>query len=114
MATTNNLFIDQGATYTIITQIFEDDAGRVPLDITDASVAAQIRKSYQSQTVTAEFTTTIVEPLEGRVKLTLSSAETANIRYGRYVYDVMVTTNEGTFKTSEGIVTVYPSVTRSD
>lgn len=112
MATNNNLYIDQGSTYTIIIQVFDDDDGRVPLDLAGATVASQIRKSYQSQTVTAAFTTTVVDEANGKIKLTLSSAITANIRYGRYVYDVMVSNAEGTFKASEGIATVYPSVTR--
>lgn len=112
MATANNLYIDQGVTYTIIIQVFSDDDGRVPLDLTGANVRSQMRKSYLSQSVTAEFNTSIVEPEVGKIRLSLSSAETANIRFGRYVYDTMVTTTDGTFKASEGIAVVYPSVTK--
>ena len=55
----------------------------------------------------------IADPLNGRIILTLSSANTANISAGRYVYDVVIkdTNTNGVTRVLEGIVNVLPRVT---
>jgi hypothetical protein len=44
----------------------------------------------------------------------MTSANTANLKAGRYVYDLLITNNSGGIKTRvvEGIVVVTPSATR--
>jgi hypothetical protein len=49
----------------------------------------------------------------GTVTLSLSANATANISYGRYVYDCEITSNAAIVtRVQEGIVTVTPEVTR--
>lgn len=44
----------------------------------------------------------------------MSSANTANMSAGRYMYDLLITAGDATTKTRvvEGIVTVLPGITR--
>lgn len=76
-------------------------------------MAAQIRKSYYSSTAT-NFTTSITDPVNGVITLSMTAAVTANITPSRYVYDLLLTNNSTNVKTRiiEGIATVLPSVTR--
>lgn len=71
-----------------------------------------MRKSYYSTTAT-DFTMTISDAGAGQITMAMSSANTANVTPGRYVYDILLTSNTG-IKTRiiEGIVNVLPSVTR--
>ena len=109
MATKANLFIDQGTTYETVLTLTDED-GNV-LDLTDATAASQIRKSYSSS-LAAEFTTSI-NVSAGEITLTLTADQTGSIVAGRYVYDVELTDAENKItRIVEGIVTVNPQVTR--
>ena len=109
MATKANLFIDQGTTYETVLTLTDED-GNV-LDLTDATAASQIRKSYSSSPA-AEFTTSI-NVSAGEITLTLTADQTGSIVAGRYVYDVELTDAENKItRIVEGIVTVNPQVTR--
>lgn len=110
MGTVNNLYIDQGATYSAIVQVFDDDGD--PFNLQGYTTASQIRKNYATNTVAATFTTSITEAANGTISLFLSASDTGNLKYGRYVYDVEITGAIGTLRPIEGIVTVYPQVTR--
>lgn len=112
MATLANIFIDQGATFS--TTVTVTDVDQSALDLTNYSVEAQIRKTYESLT-SVSFTTTIsASPTTGLIDLELTPTQTAALEPGRYVYDLVIT-SAGGIKTRviEGIATVNPSVSRS-
>lgn len=111
MATVYNLAIDQGTDFSTTIEV-NDDTGS-DRNLTGYTGRAQLRRSYHSVSNTA-FTVTIDNPTEGEVILSLSNAVTANLKYGRYVYDVeLVKTSDGTVeRILEGVVTVYPEVTK--
>jgi hypothetical protein len=111
MATVYNLAIDQGTDFSTTIEV-SDNTGSAR-DLTGYTGRAQIRRSYHSVSNTA-FTVSINNPAEGEVIVSLTNAVTANLRYGRYVYDVeLVKTSDGTVeRILEGVVTVYPEVTK--
>ena len=109
MATKANLIIDQGATFS--TSINLTDTDDVPVDLTNYTGAAQIRKHYTSSTYTP-FVVTLTGNT-GVVILSLSANATANLSPGRYVYDCEITGNTGyVSRVLEGLITVSPQVTR--
>jgi len=108
MATVQNLVIDQGTTFSFTFSI--QNADGTDKDLSDYSVASQIRKSYYTNTKVDVTTDTI--PLEGEVTISLTAEETSNIKAGRYVYDVEINSSFETLRVLEGIVTVTPEVTR--
>ena len=109
MATVTNLFIDQGS--NVLVTILVTDATGTARNITGYTGRGQLKRSYYSTTNTA-FTITISNT-EGEVNLSLTADQTANLKYGRYVYDVELVSNTyNVERILEGIVTVYPEVTK--
>ena len=106
MATKANITIDQGTEFN--TEIvLTDDSGN-PLDLSQYTGNAQMRKSYSSSTAIS-FDVVLQQ---GKVSLHLSSNASANVVAGRYVYDAILTNSSKTVtRIVEGIVTVTPRVT---
>ena len=110
MAVISNLAVDQGTNVTVTLSV-TDDTGSAR-DLTGYTGRAQLRRSYYSTTNTA-FTVSINDPTSGVVILSLNATQTANLKAGRYVYDVELVSNSYSVeRVVEGIVTVYPEVTK--
>lgn len=111
MATTYNLAIDQGTDFSANLTV-KDTTGSLR-NLTGYTGRAQLRRSYASSS-NVTFTVNIDTPSDGNVKITLANATTANLKYGRYVYDVELTKNSDNTieRVYEGIATIYPEVTR--
>ena len=111
MANQLNLVVDQGATFTKVVDVTDDDG--TPFDLTGFSASSQMRKSYFTNTsyeITAEVHG---DPTDGQLKLTLLPCVTNTIRAGRYVYDLEVhSDSDEVLRVIEGIVTLTPQVTR--
>ena len=109
--TATNITIDQGSTFS--QEFTVTTNGTTAVDITGMTVGAQLRKSYDSSTATATFTTELVTPTSGIYRLKLTSTETAAIASGRYVWDAELTLNDSTLeRVHGGIATVTPEVTK--
>lgn len=109
MATIQNLYIDQGTTFSLTITI-NDQYGDVK-NLTDYTAAAQLRKSYYSSTAT-DFTAEITGPTDGEVTISLTAAQTSGLKAGRYVYDIEIESTEETLRVLEGIIVVNPEVTK--
>lgn len=108
------LTIDQGATYSSTIDLTNDDNTPINLAYATANTfSAQIRKSYYSTNPTANITVTVTDAANGIVRLFISADDTANIKPGRYLYDLkMVNESNTTIRVVEGIVTITPQVSR--
>lgn len=109
MATKLNLTIDQGSefanTFTVVY------ANGTAWDLTGYTGRGQMRKSPTSSTA-KDFTVSPVA--NGQVTLSMTSAYSANVAAGRWLYDVeVVAANGDVTRVREGIVTVTPEMTRS-
>lgn len=105
------LTIDQGATFTTTIDLTNDD--NTAIDLTNYTFECQIRKSYYSVNATANIAVTIENAANGRVRLSMDAANTANIKAGRYLYDLKMTDDtDTTIRVVEGIVTITPQVSR--
>jgi len=110
MAAYTELVIDQGATFTANVNITSDTDGS-GFDLTGFTASSQMRKSYYSSTA-YDFTVSASNSANGEVLIQMSSANTANLSPGRYVYDLLISDGNSKTRVIEGIVTVLPSVTR--
>lgn len=109
MAIKANLVIDQGASFTASIDLV--DTGDNVYDLTGYTVASQMRKNYLSSAATT-FTTSHNDA-GGKITLSLSANTTNTIEPGRYLYDVEITSGNGTkTRVVEGIITVTPGITR--
>jgi hypothetical protein len=111
MAQVQNIYIDQGTTFSFTIEV-SDEFGD-PKDLTDYVAASQLRKSYYTNTAT-DFTTEVSLPTEGQVTISLTAEETSALKAGRYVYDIEISSEEyeETIRVLEGIVVVNPEVTK--
>ena len=109
MAIYEDIEIEQGASFRYNVSI-ETPAGG-SYDLTNHTLAAQMKKTYGSATITATFsTTTTLVP--GEIVMTLSDEQTSIIKAGRYVFDiVMETPSNDKYRVVEGQITVSPGVT---
>ena len=110
MAGFAEITIEQGADYS--TTITVNDSSGTAQNLTSYTAASQIRKSYYSPTATS-FVVSVTDAVNGQITTSMTSAVTANLTPGRYVYDVVITSPANTkTRIVEGIATVLPSVTR--
>lgn len=109
MATNQNLYINQGATYVKSFTIQNEDLSY--FDLTNYTGRGQIRKEYASNAA-VDFIVTLGGNT-GVVTLGLSANVSANLVNQRYVYDVEVESNTGIVtRILQGFALVSPEVTR--
>lgn len=112
MAAYVELYIDQGASFNNIINL-TDDVTNAYINVYGYTVKSQLRKSYYSTNIAANLTCTLSNTITGEITLSMTSANTANLRDGRYYFDVLATDTHGTTnRILEGIITVTPGVTR--
>lgn len=111
MAKYSEIPIDQGASFNAVILVTTIDG--LPFDLTDFSVRGQIRRSMTSST-SIVWTCTIEDALEGKIRISLTPAQTDALRPGRYVYDVEIYNILGdVIRVSEGQVAVNQQVTKA-
>ena len=105
------LTVDQGTTFESTLDLVNDDGSAI--NVAGYVFSGQVRKSFYSANATANITITIANAANGNVILSLNSATTANIKAGRYLYDVKMTDTANTVtRIVEGVLTVTPQVSR--
>ncbi len=107
----SNLIINAGSTFSQEFDLIEsDDSGALNLD--GFTVTSQFRKHAGSSSK-HDFTTTISDSTNGKILLSLTAAQSAVPKPGRYVYDIIIT-NAASEKTRvvEGSVLLREGVTR--
>ena len=110
MATITNLYIDAGADYSII--VTANQGNGDPLNLTGYTVKSQVRKSYASPTA-YDFTASIFAATSGKIRLSMTAAQTSAIKPGRYLYDVEITSaNNEKRRVLEGIIIITPEITQ--
>ena len=109
MAIYANLVVDQGTDFSSFITL-EDTAGAT-VDLTGYTAAGMIRRTYLS-TTSVSFTTSIPAPTTGEIKIQLDATTTGNMKAGRYVYDLEITSSGGAVsRVVEGQLEVNPGVT---
>mgnify|MGYP003321146551 CR=1 FL=1 len=107
----SNIVINTGTTFSQ-TYTLENVNTNSLLDLTGYSVSAQMRKHPAATGVTT-FTSSVTDVTGGQVNIGLTSTQTASLKSGRYVYDVLVTDSSGTRdRVVEGMVIVSQGATR--
>lgn len=117
MATYEEFNIDQGTDVAIQLDLV-DMSGAVK-NLTNYSVAAKMKKNYNSDSDDTQDFTAIVTPpaTSGKITLSLTNTQTDALKAGRYVYDVEISYADSDGNTIierilEGRIQVNPSVTK--
>lgn len=112
MAAYVELFMDQGADFRNIVNLTDDVTNDI-IDLTDYQVRSQMRRSYYSLNASANIVCTITDTSNGEITMSLSSSNTANIKSGRYLFDMELIDGSGSVsRILEGIITVTPQITK--
>lgn len=110
MAVYANLTVDQGSDFTADINVV-DKSGAV--DISAYTYRGQIRKTYTSSSA-VDFYASSNNPTNGQLIISLTAAQSGNMKPGRYVYDVEIVDGIGNVtRVIEGQLEVTPRVTRS-
>ena len=103
-----NIVIPQGSDFTKTFNSVESNGSAT--DLTGYSASASLKKHFDSNT-SVDFSVSIVE-LSGQVSIALTSAQTSAIEFGRYYYDVVITSpTDVKTRLAEGMALVSPGVT---
>tara|TARA_Y100000004_G_scaffold161378_1_gene189409 strand:- start:784 stop:1122 length:339 start_codon:yes stop_codon:yes gene_type:complete len=109
MATYANIFVDQGSDFSMTVDLVKSVGS---LDLTNYTGRGEIRKTYTSTTKTS-FTIS-VDSSANELVVSLTAAQTAAIKAGRYVYDIEILSGDSTpivTRVLEGQLEVTPRVT---
>ena len=109
MASISNLYIDQGTAFSSSIDMTNDDG--TPFNLTGYTCQGQIRTSYIAEEA-IDFAITL-DITNSKLNFSLTKLQTAAMKAGRYVYDIMIDNNSGNaVRVVEGILVINPGVTR--
>lgn len=112
MASYRNLIVDQGSDYNLTFTV--TDLTGEPLDLMSFQVMARMKHSYISETF-YDLGVTVSDTEPGQITLSVPAETSNGVRYGRYVYDViLIDEMSRPQRVLEGILTINPAVTRMD
>jgi len=112
MAAYVELYMDQGANFRNVINL-TDDVTNSTISLLNYNVRSQMRRSYYSINASANIVCTITDSSNGEITMSLGSANTSNIKAGRYLFDFETVDGNGfVSRVLEGIITVTPQVTR--
>jgi hypothetical protein len=108
----SNIVINTGTTFNQSFTLENVNTNSV-IDLTDYTIKSEMRKHPGSTTGVTTFTGAIASASEGVVTIGLTTTQTAALKPGRYVYDVLLTDGNGTRdRVVEGMVIVSQGATR--
>jgi hypothetical protein len=108
----SNIVINTGTTFAQTFTLENVNTNSV-VDLTNYTIKSEMRKHPGSTTGVTTFTSSIASAAGGQIQIGLSTTQTAALKPGRYVYDVLLTDNSGTRdRVVEGMVIVSQGATR--
>lgn len=115
MASTYNISIDQGATYTLA--ISYKDSNGAAINLTNYTAAMQLRSTYTSVDAVLSLSSPsngiVITGATGLISITITDTQTSALSSNNFVYDLEITSSSNVkTRLIQGIVTVSPEVTR--
>lgn len=103
--------LDQGSTLNKVLNY--TDTNKANISLAGYDVRAQMRRSYYSNVATV-INATITDASQGEITISLQANTTANLKAGRWVYDLEANTanDASVIRIVEGIITIMPGVTK--
>jgi hypothetical protein len=112
MAEYVELYMDQGVDFSTTIAINDDDSN-LPQNTVGYIVTSKLKKSLLSANASETFVCTISDGANGEILMEMASANTANLKPGRYFFDVkVIDTSNLTSRLIEGIIVVTPGITK--
>jgi hypothetical protein len=108
------LYIDQGADFSTTITI-EDDTTNLAQNLSGYVVTSSLRKSLLSVNASANMVCSLSDATNGVITMSMTGANTANLKLGSYFFDVVTVNTLNSNARSrliEGVIFVIPSITR--
>lgn len=106
------LYMDQGATFRVTVNL-ADESTNATINLASYTFRSQMRRSHYSLNATSEIVCSVANTDYTTLVLSLPSANTSNIKPGRYVYDVEMEDADGMVtRILEGTIEVTPEATK--
>ena len=106
-----NLVINTGTNFSQTFNLSSSE-NNAAFDLTGYTPTSQIRK-WAGATGVTTFTAEVQDPAtDGAITLTLTAEQTASLKAGRHVYDIVITSGSQKQRVVEGSVLVREGVTR--
>ena len=107
----SNLTVNTGTTFSQIFTLESADTNSAT-DLTGFTATAQMRKHPGSSSAT-DFSAQIINATGGRIRVGLTTSQTASLKPGRFMYDILITDAAGEVtRVLEGAVLVREGVTK--
>jgi|688.fasta_scaffold00075_74 hypothetical protein len=114
MAEYAELYIDRGADFNVVIEL-NDDNTNMPQNTSGYVITSQLRRSLLSVNASANLTCSVLDGSNGELSLSMTAANTANLRPGNYFFDVKVVNPRAQNETTrliEGVIFVTHGITR--
>lgn len=103
-----NLSIEQGTDFEVTFTVRKKDG--TPLNLLSYTAESKLRKHYDSPNF-IPFVVTFIDRINGKISISMSNMTTSNLKEGRNVYDVVLTSpNEKKSRFIYGSIIVSPGV----
>lgn len=106
-----NLEETRGDTWSFVANLKDETTGS-PINITGRTYAMQVRPSTESTVLTAEYTCTVTNALNGRVECVCASSITKHVKPGQYRWDFQQTISGSPTTLVGGVLTCDGDVTK--
>ena len=110
--TTHQIVIERGTSFDLVIICTDQNGAPYPLD--GYVPSSQVRQHYSANSVACIPTCTLNTPAtDGQINFSISAEQTAALRPGTYVYDVVVTgTSDDVIRVLTGTIVIDPTVKR--
>ena len=106
------ILLDQGSNFNNIIYL-TDDTTNAAVNTYGFTASSQLRRSYYSANASGNITLAFSNTANGEISMSMTANQTANLKAGRYVFDIKTTNPSGVVsRILEGTITVLPQVTR--
>lgn len=105
------LYIEQGSDFET-TIVLEDDVTNLHQNVYNYVVTGSMRRSLLSPNTSGNLVCTITDPINGEITVSMTAANTSNLRPGTHLFDIKTYNNNKYDRLIEGIIIVTPSITK--
>lgn len=111
MTTRANLYVDQGADFAVVLDLFDSEG--VDFNISDQEFKCEVRKVFSSSVAFEAVVRVNTDDNDANnLDLIITANTTADVDPGKYQYDIIMSDGLQRTKILEGLMFILPTITR--
>lgn len=109
-----DIYLNQGASFSKVINLKDSTTG-ANSNIVGYSANSSLKRSFYSQNISANMTCVVTNATNGEITISMTYANTSNLKPGVYLYDVLVNKPDSTKeRILQGKAFILPGVTDVD